>query len=338
MALPVSSVSQICRSIADFLAADLQAAQRNIQVRVGNPASAAPGTGDTDHRVNLFFYRFEPGVYGPAPAFDETWLLRMHCLVTTFGVDEDQISAGENDLRLLGGVLGAFHAQPILDAVAINGTTVRTQVLFQPLGVDDLNHLWATQGDVAYRPSVAYEMSLVPILPREPRLGGPLVSAIGFETRADEAGRFDPFSGTIRPPAVLAHTVDTRIESWAPRLAVVSGGVASESVSLAVGSPELAAFAPRAWVAGLAGSAVKLRWEIWDGAQGWRAGGVVVDTTASGATLDPAAVASATTTPVALPFTHHSGQAVLYAERSFTRASDGTVVTVRSNPVLVNLF
>jgi hypothetical protein len=338
VALPVSSVSQVCRSIADFLSNRLEAAQRNIQVRIGSPASAAPAQGDTDHRVNLFFYRMEPNAYAPAAAPDETWLLRLHCLVTSFGVDEDQVSAGENDLRLLGGVLSAFHERPILDPVAVNGTTVRTQVVFQPLGMEEINHLWATQGDVAYRPSVAYEMALVPILPRTPRLGGPLVGAVGFEVRSDMSRRDEPFAGQALPPAVKAGEVDTRPEGWAPRICFVAGGACLESVAFAVGSPELAAFAPRVWVAGLDGAAVRLRWEIWDAQAGWRPGGADVDTTASGPRLDPDQAAGAATVAVALPFADHAGQSVLWAERTYNRAADGVQLSVRSNPLLVNLF
>ncbi len=334
MALPVSSLSQVCRSIADFLANRLEAAQNNIQVRIGSPASAAPIQGDNEHRVNLFFYRVEPNGFGPFAAPDETWLLRLSCLVTTFGVEEDQISPGENDLRLLGGVLSAFHERPILDPVVINGTTVSPQVVFQPLGMEEINHLWATQGEVAYRPSVAYEMALIPILPRNPRLGGPLVGAIGFEVRANDAGRHDPFNGAAVPPPVVAREVDTRLEGWAPSICFVTGGTCVESVSLAVGT----AFAPQVWVAGLDGVAVRLRWEIWDGQDGWRPGGAVVNTAATGPRLDPDQAASARTTPIALPFNDHAGQAVLYAERTFNRAADGAQITVRSNPLLVNFF
>lgn len=338
MALPASSLSQICRSVADFVSNRLEAAQRNIQVRIGSPASAAPAQGDTEHRVNLFFYRVEPNGFGPSAAPDETWLLRLSCLVTVFGVDEDQVSAGENDLRLLGGVLSAFHERPILDPVAVNGITVRAQMVFQPLGVEDLNHIWATQGDVAYRPSAAYEMALVPILPRTPRIGGPLVGALGVETRASMDRRHDPFAGAAAPPPVAAREVNLRLEGWAPRLCFVAGGACVESVSFAVGSPELAAFDPRVWVAGEDGAAVRLRWEIWDAQDGWRPGGADVDTTATGPRLDPDEAAAATTVAVVLPFDDHAGQAVLYGERTFNRAADGVQVTVRSNPLLVNLF
>jgi hypothetical protein len=34
----------------------------------------------------------------------------------------------------------------------------------------------------------------------------------------------------------------------------------------------------------------------------------------------------------------HAGQAVLYAERNYVRGNDGASLTVRSNPVLINLY
>jgi len=341
MPLPASSLSQVCRSIADFVSTRLAAPQNNIQVRIGNPASAVPEKGDPDHRVNLFFYRVEPNGFGPAASPGETWQLRLHCLVTSFAVD-DENSAGENDLRLLGGVLSAFHEKPILDPLLIkingsDGPTIRTQVVFQPLGMDEINHLWATQGETAYRPSVAYEIALVPVPPKVPRPGGPLVGAVGFEVRsnaADPAGRTAPFGGHAEPPPVVVHEVNLRLDDWAPRICFVTGGVCAESVSLAVGTP----FSPRVWVAGADGVAVRLSWEIWNQVDGWRPGGTDVDTVATGPQLDPDQAAGATTTAAALPFNDHAGQAVLYAKRTYNRASDDALVSVRSNPLLVNLF
>jgi hypothetical protein len=66
--------------------------------------------------------------------------------------------------------------------------------------------------------------------------------------------------------------------------------------------------------------------------------GAGISVTASGELLDPAQAATATTEPVVLPFTDHPGQAVLYAERNYVRGSDGASLTVRSNPILVNLY
>jgi hypothetical protein len=41
MALPLSSLSRICRSIADFVGAELEANSNSIRVLLGNPADAA---------------------------------------------------------------------------------------------------------------------------------------------------------------------------------------------------------------------------------------------------------------------------------------------------------
>lgn len=338
MALPETPLSQVCRAIAAFLADQLGASVHPIKVIIGSPADAVPKETDTDHRVNLFFYRLEPNEFTPAPDPDEIWRLRLNCLVTAFGVPEDSVSAGENALRLLGVVLRAFHERPLLDAVPVNGEAVRTQVVFQPLSSEEINRVWGTQGEAAYRPSIAYEMSLVPVLPRRPGSEGPLVGALGLETRATMSARRAPFGGTAAPPPIGRFVVDTAPEDWAPRICFVHGGACAESLSFAVGSPELAAFQPRAWVAGAIGADVELTWEVWDRTAGWRPAGTRVAAKASSPAIDPDLAATATTTAVVLPFTDHAGQEVLYAARQYRRASDGARLTVRSNPLLVNLF
>lgn len=337
MALPVSSLSQVCRSIADFVSQGLQASQNNIHVTLGSPADVAPKTTDSDHRVNLFFYRFDVGGFGPAAAPEEIWRLRLHCLVTAFGVQEDQISAGENDLRLLGEVLRIFHETPILAPVQVNGEQVRTQVVFQPLSTDEINHLWSTQGDVGYHPSVGYEMALAPVVPQGHAVGAPLAGALGFEVRADPARRRLPFTGAAAAPPVGAVTVDTGTPDWAPRICFVVDGACAASLVFEVGSPELSAFTPSVWVAGEAGSPVTLTWEVWDRTDGWSLQEPGAAGSASGPVLDPEAVADASTVEVVLPFDDHAGQAVLHASRTWTRP-DGTPIEVRSNPLLVTLF
>ena len=139
MPLPPSSLSRVCRSVADFLSAEIDAIQNSIRVMIGNPADASKDA-TTEHRVNLFFYLMEPTGFGPDAAPDEVWHLRLHCLVTAFGVDELPVSAGENDLRLLGEVLRAFHETPILGPLDLDGDTVRLHVVFSPLTLDQIKH------------------------------------------------------------------------------------------------------------------------------------------------------------------------------------------------------
>jgi len=340
MALPQSTLSRVCRSIADFLALRLNANANSIRVLIGTPASAAPSASVNEHRVNLFFYRIEPSGFFPDVAPDEIWRVRLQCLVTPFGRTEGQIGAGENDLRLLGEIVRVFHETPILPEMNVGGQLVRMEALFHPITLDEINHLWGTQGDVAYRPSVAYELTLLPVIPSRLSTGSPLVGVTGAQVHGRMDARHAPFTadGATWLPEVRARRVTGELEDWAPAICLVHEGVCVESLGFALGSAALAAFTPQVWVAGPVGAAATLVWEIWDRTLGWRTAGTNLSITASGEERDPANGAGATTVNFALPFTDHTGQAVLYAERSYTRASDGAALKVRSNPVLVNLY
>lgn len=340
MALPQSTLSRICRAIADFLAISLNASTNNLRVMIGNPAAAAPGPSVNEHRLNLFFYRVEPVGMLNAAAPDEIWRVRLHCLITAFARNEPQVSAGENDMRLIGEVVRIFHERPLMNSLNLDGEEVRMEVLYNAIGLDDLNHLWATQGDVALRPSVAYELSLAPVIPSTRDTGSPLVAATGLQVFGDMGARHAPFNadGMVWEPAVPYRRVSGEAEDWAPVICLVHEGRCALSLSFAVGSPSLSGFTPRVWIAGLSGSPVILRWETWSSATGWSTAGTAVNTVSSSEVMDPEKAEGATTQPVPLPFTDHAGQAVLYAERSYVRGSDGANLTVRSNPVLVNLY
>ncbi len=156
-------------------------------VRIGPPADAEPKDGNSDPMVNLFLYRIEPsGFYADASSHDPFYV-RIQCLVTAYGSTAPEegdgdanssISAGEINLRLLGSVLQVFHENPVQDVVfkRTNAQTaleeeIRTslQIVFKSLSTEEINQIWATQGDAAYRSSVAYELALAPIVPTTPR-------------------------------------------------------------------------------------------------------------------------------------------------------------------------
>ena len=70
----------------------------------------------------------------------------------------------KNDLRLIGEVMRILHEQPVISVSnGTNGEIAQLQIVPHPLNLDNLNHIWSTQGDTAYRLSVAYEMALAPI-------------------------------------------------------------------------------------------------------------------------------------------------------------------------------
>ena len=336
MALTPSSLSLACRSIADFVSAGLDAAANSIRVMIGSPVDAVPGQSDTEHRVNLFFYRIEPGGIYPDSGPGDTWWVRLHCLVTGFGLMENQISSGENDLRLLGEVMRLFHETPVLPALQVGDEAFRLQSIFQPLSPDDLNHIWSTQGDVHYRPSVVYEMALAPMVPGQRPVPPPLVGALGFEARAEMAARHAPFGGQAAGPPVRAMHVDIRDFAWAPRLCFVHQGACSESLAFAEGSAEFAAFQARVWVAGDPAATVTLVWELWTSRTGWQRASTQ-DVSPTTQTIDPDQTATASTVVFSPPF-GGPGQALLYAERTFAHPGTGQALTVRSNPLLVTLY
>ncbi|GAB6907944.1 conserved hypothetical protein [Desulfosarcina cetonica] len=339
MALPTSSLSQVCREIATVISDGLNASANSIRVMIGSPADAVPGQSDTQHRINLFFYRIEPSGYFPGGLPGEPWWLRLYCLVTGFGIPEDQISAGENDLRLLGEVMRLFHETPVLEAFTVDDETFRLEVIFQPLNPDDLNHIWSTQGEVSYRPSVVYEMALAPVVPRERTPGSPLVGAVGSQLRGDMATRSDPFGGVAAGPAVYRTVVDASREDWAPAICLVVDGHCAQSLSFVDGSPALAAFTPSIWVAGALNAPVELVWEKWTSSGGWERQPTTLGTVATTTTIDPDTVDGAVTAAFDLPFAaHETGQAVLFAQRTYQRAVDGQAIVVRSNPILVTIY
>jgi len=343
MALPVSSLSQVCREIANFVSNGLNASANSIRIMIGSPADAVPGQSDTQHRINLFFYRIEPSGFFPGALPGEPWWIRMHCLVTGFGISEDQISAGENDLRLLGEVMRLFHETPVLEEFTVDGEMFRMQVVFQPLSPDVLNHIWSTQGDVSYRPSVVYEIALAPVVPREKALGSPLVGAVGSEIRPDLRidlrARKEPFGGSTAVPPVLRTEVDVSREDWSPAICLVTGDHCLQSLSFAGGSQVLTDFTPSVWVAGELNEPVVLVWEKWTRSKGWERQTPTRNAVATTPTIDPDEADEAVTTDFELPFTtNETGQAVLFAERTYARSVDNQPITVRSNPVLITVY
>lgn len=336
MALPISSLSISCNFIAEFVRDGLNAAANNIRVVIGPPSEAVKTK--SDHVVNLFFYRFEPSGFQSAVTPGQPWLIRLDCLVTAFCLKESQISPGENELRLLGEVMRIFHQTPVLATLDVNGEDTRLQVVFQPLSSEQLNQVWSTQPDTSYRSSVAYEMALVPVVPSVRDGGQPLVGSTGSEVRARMDTRHAPYSGDFVVPPVTAETVNIEVEGWAPLICFVIDGQYHKSLALNVGSAVLANFKPRAWVAGDPGATVTLRWSVWDTNLGWRNEGQVKNVNPISLGIDPDSGPPSLPPRVTLPFDDHPGQAVLYAERRFTRESNGAQMTVRSNPLLVTLY
>lgn len=336
MALAVSSLSQVCKSMRQYLDGEINAPDRSkVTVVLGTPSdTATAGAGDSEHRLNLFFFRFEPAGLFPDILPGETGWLRSFCLITPFATEEDTVSSGENDLRLIGEIIRIFHEKPVF-MLSVDDEDYHIQAVFQPLGLDQLNQLWSTQGDTVYRPSILYEISLAPIVPATPAVPASLVGGLGFGANSTMDTAAPTNTGT--PPEVSAMTPNLALDAWAPALAFVHLGTCAFSFSFALDSEELAAFTPKAWLAGKVGDKVSLQWETWDADNGWQRVEPAISATITSTGINPDAASTAVTQTLTLPFTDHVGQMLLYAERSYTRASDGAELDVRSNPLLINL-
>jgi hypothetical protein len=332
MALPESSLSRACRSIADHLRSEFVAAGSPVQVRIGTPWAAAPAQSEPEHCLNLFFHRLEPRGFAPDTLPGEPWWLRLHCVITAFAVEEDRVSAGENDLRLIGELVRIFHEKPVLDAVDVGGETMAAQFVFEPLTPEDINRLWSTQKDVAYRLSVAYEIALTPIVPRRRAVEAPRAGMI--TTQVSVGGAPD----VIRTTAPILPPVNHGREDWAPRIAFATPNGPEQTLALALGSRALRDAQLPVVIAGAVGTPMTLVWDVWDAQKGWRPGGTPQAAQAMVEQLPSGAVPDAATTKVKLPFTETTGQAALCAVRDYRRAHDGAALQVRSNPLLVTVF
>lgn len=304
--------------------------------------------GDQKQRLNIFFYRLEPGGYPSDGGGEDPLYVRAHCLITPMGVNEpaSMITSGENDLRLIGSVMQTVHEHPMLPINDESGDAIaQIQIVQSGLSLDDINHLWSTQGDTPYRLSVGYELALLPIPLAEPVLQAPRVASVGLEVTADPGSLAKPFSGLGTkpvPPAVSRVTVDVSAADWAPHIAFLSGqGTLQYVLSFAVEA--LPAGIP-VIVAGEQDAEVELVWEIWEKAagKGWQPAPDNSSATAKVTTvvMDPGLtaqeLAQLVATLVKVPL-NQAGQATLYAQRTVVRAN-GSSGVIRSNPLLVSVI
>ncbi|MGD8834323.1 MAG: Pvc16 family protein [Desulfobacteraceae bacterium] len=344
--MDANAISIAARNLRTYLSDRLDISEDNLLI--GHPTIAAT-TADAnpgDQFINLFFFRVEHGGYPADAKSTDPFYIRIYCLVTAFGNNETgddgtiTISAGENDLRLMGGVMAHLHANPVLVIEDLEANTVaHLQVILSPMDINDINNIWSTQVDTPYRLSVIYELALAPIPLATMRDTSKRVARIGVEAR----------SGTVQNPlpgqglgieAQTRYAVKMRIqtaqEARAPHLILFNP--AQEPVyTLVYAADDVPSEIPLLAL-GKAGDSVSLVWEQWHAQQGWH------DITPSPAPrislikdrFDPIDFDPTQAQNVALPATA-PGQLMLYAIRTVTKPG-GKVVTIRSNPLLISIY
>ena len=350
-----NALSLVAQGLRDSLAQGLDL--DSSQILIGNPAvGASTAENQTGLQfLNLFFFRVDYGGFPASATSDEPIYLRMFCLMTAFGNDEtdgdNTVTAGENDLRLVGGVMAHMHQSPIIRIRdELDREVAQIQVLVTPMTNDDLNNIWSTQTDTSYRLSVAYEIALIPAPLERPRAGALRVGSVGLglfsgedmgaeQQRPMPLGGFDTGISGPTPPAhgVRTHTADgTLIEAWTPFLYMADGNL-HLALSLAYRSDALPANM-LLLALGLQGASCELVIQQWDTTEGWLTLTLnpVPSVTISARSVDPRCFnPDLIQTGLDFPLSE-VGQYQLFLQRSYTNAL-GVEVTVRSNPVLITI-
>jgi hypothetical protein len=338
--MEANALSLAARQLRTYLAAKLPIDES--QILIGHPSAAikeAESETGKQH-LNLFFYRVEHGAYPADGASEDPFYVRLYCLITAIGSKEtgnqQTVSAGENDLRLIGGVMAWLHRQPALRLVdEAQQEVARLQVVLHALSLDDLNHIWSTQGETPYRLSVAYELALAPVPLGRARERAPRVATIGAEVvdwAAGQPATAIPFTGTPLAPTVGRVVVETSQPDWAPHISFVHAGRLAYVLSFAATATPATV---EVVAAGKPDTEITLVWEQWDRGRGWTTSlGAPLQVKLQTPVLDPDDLTSTTTIelPISAP-----GQALLHARRNWRRP-DGAEVTLRSNPLLVTVY
>lgn len=319
------------------------------QIKIGHPEDTFDDMKkkkDLNH-LNLFFYNVQYDGYPSDGLSEDPFYVRLYCLITAVGGKKTNPSPGENDLRLIGEVMRVLHEQPTIPVNGVdNGEIARLQIVPHPLNLDNLNHVWSTQGDTAYRLSVAYEMALAPIPLAEVIERSPLVGETGTGAQGDMDHEPLPDGGfgvETSAPVVPKVTVDVKKPDWPPHICFVDEANSNLAYTLLMAKSQLpmSGFLQlKVHVAGKPSHQVEFVWESWNPTAGWEKSGSSQNETIETDTIDPDEFFDPFNPELALAIDlpiQDNGQATLYAERAWERP-DGSTVTLRSNPLLVTVY
>jgi len=255
MPVPVSSLSVAVQGIADFLDGRFG---EDVVISTDTPQRASErAKGGDKHFLNLFTYRVMPSGFHSANSFDEPCFIRINTLITPFLSDQDG-GVLDADLRILGHVIRVLHARPVVPGVLPGNSAdpadfrsdphldYRLQAILQAPSMEELNHIWTTQGgELAYRLSANYEFALIPIEPLEHRIeAGPVTTSIldvQANVAAGDAGGFVSFGdeATAIPLGGIGAGNPPPPTNWLPVVLVAEGGTLSNSGTAADGAPSI---------------------------------------------------------------------------------------------------
>lgn len=289
MMVAATSFSVVAKKLRHELAMGIVDLEES-SISISHPKDAKPLT--SHNSLNLFFYRIEDEEFPVDGLSKNPVFVGLNCLITAYGIDEKdteeggagggqgggqgagavaeaeevdiKISSGENDLRIIGEVMRVLHENPILK-VTENDQSMHLQSIRLPLSLDDINHIWSTQADTAYRLSVAYQFSLIPLPFRKVEQKSPLVTGVGANIYSHLHPPVLPatgFSVHISRPIVNRTVIDTKSDDWAPHICFINNEN-ELSYILEIDDKELN-LERNVLIAGKSGTELQFYWELWE--------------------------------------------------------------------------
>jgi hypothetical protein len=231
-----------------------------VHVFADTPANSAKRAAPDLHVINLFFYRIAASGFHAAQGAQDPLMMRLNCLVTPFCKDisdeETLITSGEAELRILGEVVRLFHEHPVLGPLSgttADGTRYTLQAVMTSPEMEEINHVWTTQGnDLPYRASAVYEFAVVPVDPVVARPPVPPVAAFSRDVDGDMRRR------DAQLPAAEG------FDAWSPALMFVVDQRLTDSLTLAWNDGQFADNPDdplTVALAGMVGESAAVRWE-----------------------------------------------------------------------------
>ncbi len=192
------AINDVTSALATFVESQIKLAVPTASVSLLPPGDTLP----QDTGINLYLYRVHECPFTrndpwrgdrTHPPLDTPPLgLQLHYLLTPLGKkSEANAQAGDVAHTLLGIAMLALHEHPVLNDIHIPGFDADVilstalldsyediKVILSPVTVEDLSKIWATINQ-PYRLSVAYEVSLVELVPDRK---SPVIAGIVQET------------------------------------------------------------------------------------------------------------------------------------------------------------
>ena len=331
-----SALSRSCHRISQYL--ELYIGSSKVDVLIGDPKSAenylkSQAVDNAKDVVNIFIYKIEGHEFDASVHPDGLWRIRAHALITPFSLVnrtdvENPPSSGEVDLRLLGQVLAAFHEKPVMDELPLDDISsrlneheknIRVQAIFQSLSSEDINHIWSNVGEVGYRTSVAYEFSLIPVIPRSQLIEGPLVTDVLLDVNSIKR--------------------NDSTDQWVPEIRLVVDSICFESLRFRTGESALNAFIPKILIVGPdLNEEVNLIVSQWQKGERWKTiKHQLANVNALQMNCSPANESNAANINLSNSDKNKVGQISIVAERTYQRPSDNKSIKIHSNLLVVNI-